>query len=340
MDSARKIAISVTPFEGDPNKFSFFEEQINSIINLNKLENHEALVYVKSKLTGAALQYYIESPILQNITNVNEFLTNLKNFFVPHVKSTAVHELQHITMLPNENIQSLAHRISCLTKIVYPNITHDESLQNLMLVSLLNAIPNSIKVKLVEANCKTFTQAVAHAETLFQVYARHNILNFLVDTPSTVTNEIAQLQAEVNHLKAHNVNSSSLPDAKTPHSPEKRQFHKNRNTNLNFVKKNKYKNSQQQYTSNNRKPIVCHYCNKVGHTLNRCFKFKRDKSFRRGAGHSGFRDQHQNHDPVNKCNQKRNSQSCGNSNATSSTSLCCQCTCNNHQHLREHPNFQ
>lgn len=276
MEANRHLAINVTPFEGDPHKFNFFNEQLLSVIKLNKLNDEEALLLAKSKLTGAALQYYIESPILQNIKKVDELLCTLKKFFIPHVNSNAVQDLKNITMLPNENIQSLAHRISRLTYEVYPQLTHAESLQQLMMVSLLNAIPNSIKVKIVENKCKSFDEAINLAETLFETYTRHNILNYLIDTPSNSLNtQVNQLQAEVNFLKTNvnrNNESENLGKQKVNSevSSHKPSSWKSRESNFRAVRK-------QQNDSHNFKPKVsCHYCLKAGHIKRFCRKLKRD----------------------------------------------------------------
>lgn len=299
MATSRGFTISIAPFDGDPLKFDFFEEQVTSVCSVNSLSPEEALMFTKSKLVGAALQFYIESPILKEVTCHKQLLKAIKDFFVSHAQSAAVEELKQIIMLPNENIQSVAHRITKLTKSVYPSITDKSALQQIKLVTFMQAIPNPIKVKLVEKQCKSFDDAVEHAKSLFEQYSKHNILNYLVGSQSTL-GDVTTVTREVNLIRHNNEpDKNKIPESGRKKKHQYRSFTKDRNNSVRH--QTRFSRHRQNFNQfQNKRPFRCSYCNMEGHTANFCRKLKRD-NIRNQNTSSWQQNRSQQQDKLNTC---------------------------------------
>lgn len=270
-----RFSFNVNSFKGDPATFQFFEEQVKSYIKLNKLSDEESLIFVRSKLEGPAFTYYIESPILQALNSHSDLLRNLKLFFNKTGQHNYASEFETLSLLPGENLRSLAHRINKLTKLVYPNIQDEEALQQIQLEKFIRLLPASIKIKVIDLKPKSFDDAVDKSENLLQQYAQHNVLNLLTSTPNSENSEqLRTLSAEVNFLKQSASNSANSSNTNTQ---DKRQYNNNRSKNNQQNRKalhpktTQYHNNRQRYNRDSR--VKCQFCNKYGHDLKTCRSF-------------------------------------------------------------------
>lgn len=294
MEPSKSFHINISSFDGDPSKLEFFCEQYLSVCTLNKLGDEAALILLKSKLTGAAEKFYSEAKYLHTIKEPKELLKKLKEFFLPQQNNFAYDELKNIAMLPGENIQSLSHRIQRLSNLIYPELS-DEALQQIMLVSLFQAIPKSMKAKLIEKNCKTFNEATEQAQLLYVQYTKHNILNYLVDTPSTshVENEVASLRQEIFFLKASAEKNQTTAPKNTEEKSAQSKHNENRYSksfrpqrNKTFVEKKNFKHR------NNRKTFVCQFCDRPGHTAKFCRRYQAQQNRNVTQNMRRYTDQH------------------------------------------------
>lgn len=280
-----KALRTVNPFSGDPVTVDFFCEQATDFIKINNIGSEEALAFVKSCLQGAALQWYAESPELKKITDHKTFLNKLKDFFAKPVTRNAHQEFNSIMLLPNENIPSLAHRLRLLASIVYPDLD-DNALQKILLVQFYQALPASIKIKLIEKEPKNFDEAVSQAQELFISYAKHNMLNVLIDTPSSSLATIHALQNNVSDTK----NKNDKRESRREMFKTQRRFRDNRE---NSKRGTIYKNNSNSYSS--RYPVVeCQFCGRRGHTLKFC------RTFKKQYGEINFQNYSQQHGQRNR----------------------------------------
>lgn len=266
--------INVNNFDGDPAMLTFFTEQVSNIITINSLKEPEALAFIKSKLYGPALQFYIDSPELKNIDNHKEFLKKLEDFFQVTPVSDALAQLNEIKLLPAENITSLAHRINKLTLLAFPNISDRQAQKNIMINYLYAAIPPTIKVKLLEKNLTDFDQIVQTAQNLFNQYARHNILNLLIPASNHENTEILNtLHSEIKELK-NSIQKQQVPQSQI--SPQLRSTFSRKHANESSLGKNQsfFPRQRQQNIFKHKNTISCHYCGRQGHIRRNCWRLR------------------------------------------------------------------
>ena len=339
--------ITITPFDGDPSQFSFFKEQIEAVININKYTDEKALLFVKSNLAGAARKYYIDAPDLREVKTASELLNALKEFFVPSVNSYSIADLNKIVMLPGENIQSLEHRIRKVTHAVYPSINDKAALQQIMLTTLMSALPSQVKVKIIEQNCSSFDDAVKLAKVLFEKYARNNILNFLVDTDkSNVAEDISHLKTEINHLK-QNTNEHYRPNNQIQDrlkSPRRKNFARKNSP----IKKNQSHRFKFKARPQFRHKSWCEFCKRSGHNINFCFKkknleAKRHMTHRNNTQNTSSNTHHINHmhhESSSTCSQNNCNIHKPSSHSVQPSAHCCSCQCSStSSFLPIHPNL-
>lgn len=276
MENTKGFSINITPFEGDPMKLDFFVDQIESVIQLNKLSEAQALCLLKSKLAGAALNFYIESPMLRDVTDHMILINELKKFFAIKANPGLFSELSNLKMLQNESMQELEHRIRKITKEVYPDINDNNALQQMMFITLINAVPVAIKTKIIERKCTNFDDAIIVAKDLFNDFQRHNILNFLIEPARTCNQEHNSTKLfEINNISTHDKHDQQRNPRKREHSFQRQHKHKFNPRQQPFKSRvfgKIYTQNSKFDTRQNLKnqKIKCFYCGKLGHTTNNC----------------------------------------------------------------------
>lgn len=108
------LNVNIHPFSGDPEFLTFFFDQISDYQKLNKLTDDRILFYFKSKLVGASLQFFIQSPDCKAATTLKELQTIFDKFFSTDDTQAAVSKLSKFCMLPEEQIKNTAHRLDAL----------------------------------------------------------------------------------------------------------------------------------------------------------------------------------------------------------------------------------
>lgn len=272
-ESTQKFLISIPNFNGDPSAFNFFKEQFCSMVEINKLSDANALAYLKSRLSGPALSFYVESPHLHAITDPKQLLKELGEFFPEPPDNNAVQDFNSIQLLPGENIPSLAHRIKRLTAKVYPLIKDEIALQQVMLVKFMQAIPPTLKVKVIESKQDSFDKAVTFAHQLHRQYAANAILNHLTDFPHTGNSVVASLQQQV-HLLETKVNNPTHPSP-PQRNDNQHSVQAHRTQHLRFRNHGSRRElTRKKFNNHSRSGIRCQFCSKPGHVLRNCFKFQ------------------------------------------------------------------
>jgi hypothetical protein len=296
------LNISLPTLDGDPQIMEYFEQQFNNIIKINKLSEIEAITLLKSKMVGAALKFYIEAPYLHTISKSSELIQKLKLYFVQPSHTGVIQEFESLNLRQNESIGNLAHRINILTAKVYPNIKNKEALQEIKLSKLLNAVPNTIKVKLIEAKLQSFDDAIDFATNLYNEYSQHNMINMLV--PNDVVqdnrnNEFVNAIYEDTQQGGKNVNKQVQYQKR---GPNKQKFQRDNFQNYKF--KNNSHRRERHYLRNQ---IICQICQKKGHTANICFRYTdllqgQQKFEPRGGSRRKYNNSRQDFDEYNENN--------------------------------------
>ena len=303
---------NITSFDGDSVTMNFFLKQVEEISLINKWTPDKKLFFLKSKLVGTALTFAIQAENNYPRQTYEQFKKALVDFFSNDNPQASIMELTAFHMLPNENIRSLTYRLENLINKVYPDIPDSESLLKIKKTHLLQALPQAIKIKILEENITDFKKIAKRAQELFVI---HNTATTIADTPFKKFEELAQ---QVNFLSEKvNSKSTSQTEGKSEqaqvnstrgrfdqrHSRSQPSFNNYQNRpRYNF--RHDYRNSQYNsdmrdrhrwfnnrpnyynrftYNQNNRQnrdthrnsfPILCNFC-RARHSLSECFAFKR-----------------------------------------------------------------
>lgn len=260
----------VAAFDGDPQTVNFFFGQIADLQAFNKWTDPQAIAFLKGKLVGSAQKFFIDSSEASKATDLNALKDIFVKFFRPKSAHVARSELFNLNLLPGESINNLAHRLDSLVKIVHDGISDDIAINSIKVNYFLQAIPQEFKIKILEADINEFSKAVVKAQQLQDICSNSQIL---VPTTSSQPT-IAELTAQINHLK------EELQSVKTSNNNEKDQSPFKRNNNRKRGFKNFDNKRKPYFKSFAEKPfqnvIKCQYCNKNGHIMRNCFLFKRE----------------------------------------------------------------
>ncbi|XP_054712933.1 neither inactivation nor afterpotential protein C-like [Uloborus diversus] len=205
--SSAPFMVHIDPFEGDPSQLEFFCETVDDIINVNNWSGDRAIIFLKSKLKNAALQFFLESPSLRKTKDHTVILAALKDFF-KHEARVTMADFHQLAMKPNESMKNLAHRISRVTSMVF-SLPQGEALNKIKLQKLLELVPPDIRIKLLEAKIESFDEAVARANDLQELFIQASLLS----QNAAQSAQIQKLSEQVNllqeQLKSRQQSSSS-----------------------------------------------------------------------------------------------------------------------------------
>lgn len=284
--SAPVFNININPFSGEQGTLEFFSEQINDLIKINKWSNEHAVIFLKSKLSGAALKYYLESPKLKNAQTVKEIFDDFKIFFSSPSLASAIHELNSLHMLPAESVKNLAHRLNVLTRKVYPNINNESDLENIKFVKFLQIIPSDIRLKILQDGITQYTPAVEKAQ-LFQEHSIQNEVLNNITFPSISSNfseQLKTLQDQINSITQSSVQSNCQNKTQVQLSDRDNSHYKNNPYNS-FHPTRKFRSVGQQnnfrsfnYNNKSFSRKFCKFCKMRNHNIDTCFKLLRNKS--------------------------------------------------------------
>lgn len=268
--SRKHISImSVLPtFDGDSDSCHHFFELFSELADLANWSDQERVTIVKSRLKGNALRYLVDSPKLKNVS-FEDLRKDFESFFVKSQSLTEKHlSFNEIKLLPNEPIKTLAYRINTAISRLMNDMTSFDSqclvIDRLKLTKFIDALPADYQREVLKLAPDGFDKAVELAS------------KYQVALQST---QQLQCQERVNAcLPRHEVGSDS--------SRLERQIDQLQEQ-INALKVGReYGTVDGNRGAHNQ--LVCFYCNGLGHTMSRCYIYKRD--------HLNVRDQTRPHD--------------------------------------------
>ncbi len=174
--SVAPFSIQIAPFEGDPNYLKHFISLITDVSKINNWSNDQAVLILKSKLTLAALKYYLENEDMVNAKSVNMIHDKFANFFVSKSNAASLADLNNMSLLPQESMKHFAHRLHVITLQAYNEITDPTALNCLKYNKFISCLPSSIRIKLLEENITKFDHAVNRAQQLQDILAHELVV--------------------------------------------------------------------------------------------------------------------------------------------------------------------
>lgn len=257
--------VDISPYDGDPTTLQFFKEQIKELASINSWTKPQTLSFIKSKLTGSALKFYVEAHHLKTITDVDTLFKELEQFFCSSSKATAIHSLNLVSLLPRETVRNLAHRINVLVQKVHAEVTDQNALNSIKYTKLLTALPQDIRMKIMETNIKDFDRAVNRAQQLQDLSIENLVLNQVCTTeePSSFQAELHALRETVEELKNQRKTDETQ---KTDSSPVRRRMPETqprRNYDRRWMPEMQFRQ------------FYCYFCGRNGHKIKDCREHKR-----------------------------------------------------------------
>lgn len=273
MARSQNFTISINQFTGESEYVEHFFNLVGQSAQINKWSPDQTILFIKSKLAGAALKFYLENSELQCTTDVELFETKFKTFFKNDSTQATFNEFNKLAILPDESIKHFCHRLHVLTTTVYKDINDDKALDAIKLNKLLSVLPANLRIKLLEEKVKNFNTAMSRAQEI------QNIYNSEFQSNSDSSNKNPQ---SVLHFSTELRKLNEKVDALTQTKNSTNHTESQANQNLsNQNGRNQRAMYRQPYRNrfNNRFPVKCQLCFRVGHTANRCFKYVNSQRF-------------------------------------------------------------
>lgn len=278
--------ITIMPFDGNPQHINFFKSQIFDVANFFQWSDLYTLNVARSKLTGKAKDFYIQSHQAEPFTSTTDFFNRLFSFFPTSSVAQCIYDLESFAMLPDEPIQHLIHRLNIAARKVYPSMPI-ESLNQIKFTKLIKILPENFRQIILQDTISDYDAAVAKATLIFQSMSQSSILSLNSQNPSinAIDQKVNSIQSSLDKLtqakpqkdntndKADKSNFSYRAKRNNFNRPNFRR-HRFRNHKFNphqdnfFRKKhNQDDPSQAQSTSS---AVACQFCSCFGHTARDC----------------------------------------------------------------------
>lgn len=266
------FSIQVSPYDGS-SSVKFFFSIIRDCANVNSWTKEQTILFLKSKLTGQALQFLIESQLAES-DDIDTIQTKFQDFFGEKPNESAFNDFNNLKLAEEETIKNFAHKLNVITRNAYPDITDQTAIDSIKLNKFLNVLPINLRIKLREEKIKNFEAAISRASELREIMQSElrtqdssaQCFNIISTNLANLTNKVDALaQANAKHSqtpqddKHINVNTHNR-DYQT--SQFKTRFFSSGNTHR--FGNNRHRNHQN---------IICQICSKQGHAAVHCFKY-------------------------------------------------------------------
>nr|XP_042912871.1 uncharacterized protein LOC122272901 [Parasteatoda tepidariorum] len=165
-----KFNFNSPEFSGNSQNVEWFLNQIKDLVKLNQFDNPAALYLLKSKLSGAALTFFQNSPPCRVVTKFEDACQLLQNFFKQEDSSSAdLAKFQAISLLPSETIKNLEYRIDSLAHKAYNFINDQTALSRIKAMQFLSAIPLHLKETILIEGIQDYREMVKRANHIVTI---------------------------------------------------------------------------------------------------------------------------------------------------------------------------
>lgn len=292
------VNINIPTYDGSPNTLKFFIEQLQNLKSIQNLSEEHILFFLKSKLAGHALQYYISSPTCENISTLAQAHEILRSFFVKESSApTNLVNFQSIRLLPQESIKNLAYRIDSAARKTYTEVTDPKALGQIKFLQFLTALPADLRAKVIDRDTSDYDTAVKVTQRLQDNLRSTSLLDSYNVASCTHVNAEPQieLQAEINALRqdinkltvqanptqqsvnatvcqlCNSLSHTALSCPLLAQSLPLQQAHNVPQPDQNTQQFEQSHTFPMQPTL----PNICHFCNKQGHAWADCRRYAR-----------------------------------------------------------------
>lgn len=269
------FSITINPFNGDSEYVEHFFSLIKDNAKINKWSNEQSLLFLKSKLLGPALKYFLENPDFAICNDIQSIEQKFKEFFCQKSAVISIVDFDKLIFMPNESVKHFAHRLQVITSKVYSDISDDKALNAIKFNKFMSALQPNLRIKLREENICNFTEAVKRAQSLQEILENESIYNQTnSQSINAISTQLNNLNDKINALTANstetqpeNAEQRNLKHQNN-HRPVYTRNNRNSNRNSNFQ-------SARFHTRRRVENIKCQICGKLNHTADKCFRYLR-----------------------------------------------------------------
>lgn len=306
------MSINIGSFDGSPEQLDFFFENLNDLAEINRWSERQTILTLKTKLEGPARSYFLNCPDLQKSDiKLAEIKEKFRYYFRKPSQCLSQQEFCKIKLMQDESVMNLAHRLDTLVTKVFPNISDVNALNEIKLNQLIEALPNSIALDLKKEGINSYSKAIERAQALLEISQLNKNDNVLasyainLESMSKRVNEIATMLQKPSTHEVHSVENTEYANySRASTSKQKNVYKVNRQHNQfkRYKNINHSRPFSRNFNENNKRNVVCQYCDKRGHILKNCYQFKRL------MGNKPTSQQFSNHQSNHQCNslQKQN----------------------------------
>ena len=295
--------VNIQQYTGEPDFTEFFFSQIRDVQKLNKWNDEQTLVYIKSKLAGSALKFYISTPHLSQINTVSQLHIEFKKFFTPETESNAIIEFDSLTLLPEENIINYSLRIDTLAAKLYPEMD-DINRNKIKFNKLISTVSPDLRLYLLQNQIVDYNTAIEKGQFMQNLNKQNKLFNNNDNSEiKNLSEQVLCLQKELESIKnnkSDDIATSTKPVQKQNNhsryknntSYNRQRYPQNFQPTNNFVhgsQRRNYKNYKPRFSNSHNlrenrsrfRNVICQICNLKGHEALNCFKYKNDNRQRK-----------------------------------------------------------
>lgn len=280
-NSHRQIPINIKECNGED--IEFFVQNICQAARLNSWSDEEAILYLKTKLCGQALKFYMNSASCNSSTSLNDVCNILKEFFIHEsTMSSALAEFQSIKLIPGESMKNLAFRVENCARKTYEKVQSEEAMDQIMAAQFFAAIPTEIKKHFINEELPNFRAMVKKAATIttnMQMFGSNSAVEHVnFHETESIRDTVASLEQRIEALASRcslcgeKHNSSTCPNLSSIFSKS---------------------------ASSNQDMPKCWFCGAQGHFMANCSRYRESNQRQNGQFNQNHRYQvpvqHQNH---------------------------------------------
>jgi len=187
---------SILTFSGNPEHLNFFKLQILDLQKLNKWDDARTLFYLRSKLSGAALEFFVANPRLHSITSVDELFNKFELFFKSDSVSNPIIELDNLRIKSSETISQFAIRLDNLVSKLYASMS-DEDQKKIKFNKLIANVSPDVRIFILQNKINSYDEALEKAIFYTQISQQ----NKLFPTSANANSNVDLLFEKVNLLQ-------------------------------------------------------------------------------------------------------------------------------------------
>ena len=197
--NSSNFSVSIQNFDGNPNYLSFFIQQILDLKNINKWSEDKTIIFIRSKLSGQALEFYINNPTVNSIKSVDELFKQFKTYFEHESFSNPILELDKLKINLNESLLAFSLRIDNLVNKLYSNMSITDQ-DNIKYNKLISNLPEDIRLFILQNQITNNREALNKAIFLQNVNRQNKQFSSTTHDPDN-NDKLSQLTAQINVLQ-------------------------------------------------------------------------------------------------------------------------------------------